>query len=107
MTDEQVGELNVLPQVLPDFLLRGTFLLDKIAADLDVRAVDNGKLGSNFLDEGNKTGHLRVIYSCCQRGHQGVDESDLPIKATSTPPGASGPPGAVHLRPFFKIQASN
>ena len=107
MTDEQVGELDVLPQVLPDSLLRGTFLLNKIAADLDVRAVDDGKLGSDFLDKWNETGHLRVVCSCCQRGHQGMDERRLPMKATSTPPGASGPPSAVHLSPFFKIQASN
>lgn len=74
VTDEQVGELNILPQVLPNTFLRGTFLLNEIAADLDVRAVDNGKLGSNFLDEGNETGHLWVIWSRCQREHQGVDE---------------------------------
>ena len=61
MTDEQVGELNVLPQVLPDSFLRGTLLLNKITTDLDVRAVDDRKLGSNFLDERNETGHLRVI----------------------------------------------
>lgn len=29
------------------------------------------------------------------------------MKAISTPPLASGPPSAVHLRPFFWIQASN
>ena len=66
MTDEQVGQLDVLPEVLPYSLLRGTFLLNEITADLDVRAVDNGQLGSDFLDKGDETGHLRVIYSCCE-----------------------------------------
>src|SRR5688572_19362365 len=28
------------------------------------------------------------------------------MKATSTPPGARGPPSAVHLNPFLVIQAS-
>ena len=69
MTDEQIGELDVLPQVLPYAFLWGTLLLNEIAADLDVRTVDNGQLRSDFLDEGNETGHLRVICSCCEQGH--------------------------------------
>lgn len=36
--------------------------MDKVAADLDVRAVDDGKVGSNFLDEGNQARHLRIIF---------------------------------------------
>jgi hypothetical protein len=30
-----------------------------------------------------------------------------PINAMSTPPGANGPPSAVHRKPFLRIQASN
>ena len=69
MTDKQVGELDILPQVLPYAFLWGTFLLYEITSDLNVRAVDDGKLGPDFLDQGNKTGHLRVIYSCCKSRH--------------------------------------
>lgn len=74
MTYEQVGQLDVLPQVLPDFLLRGSFLVDEITADLDVRAIDDGELGANFLNEGDQTRHLRVV---CGR-------QSMPSKLTKT-----------------------
>jgi hypothetical protein len=35
-TDKQIGMLNVIPEVLPDFLLRRAFLVHEIAAYLDV-----------------------------------------------------------------------
>jgi hypothetical protein len=61
MTDEEICQLDVVPKVVPDFLLRGTFHVHKIATDLDVRSVDDGKLGPDFFDKRNETGHLGVI----------------------------------------------
>jgi hypothetical protein len=53
--------LDVVPEVLPHFLLRRARLVDEIATDLDVRSVDDGDVGANFLDEGNETRHLRIV----------------------------------------------
>lgn len=61
LTDEQIGVLNVVPEVLPDFLLRGTRIVNKVAADLNVGSVDDGKLRANLLDERDEARHLGII----------------------------------------------
>ena len=61
LTDEQIRELDVVPQVLPDLLLRGTRDVHKITPDLNVRAVDDGELRPDFLDERDEARHLRVV----------------------------------------------
>ena len=35
--------------------------MDEVAADFYMRAVNDGKFGSNFLNERNETRHLRII----------------------------------------------
>jgi hypothetical protein len=35
--------------------------MDEVAAYLYMRAVNDGKLGTNFLNERNETRHLRII----------------------------------------------
>ena len=61
VADEQIRVLDVVPQVLPDLLLRRALDVDQSAANLNVRAVDDGKVGADLLDERNQTGHLGVI----------------------------------------------
>lgn len=61
MTDEQVGKLDVVPEVFPDSLLGSTLLVDQIATEFDVGTVDDGNFGPDFLDERNETRHLGVI----------------------------------------------
>jgi hypothetical protein len=46
-TDEQVCELDILPKIFPDLLLRRSSLVDQIAPDLDMRSVDDRQLGPN------------------------------------------------------------
>lgn len=53
--------LDVVPEVLPNLLLRRTRYVNKIATDLNMRAVDDGDIGSDFSDERNETWHLRII----------------------------------------------
>ena len=60
-TDEQICVLDVIPEILPHFLLRGAFLVHEIAANLDVRAVNDGHLRPDFAYEWDQTRHLRII----------------------------------------------
>ncbi len=53
LADEQICVLNVVPEVLPDLLLRRAFDVNKIAADLDVRAVDDRQVRPDLLDQRN------------------------------------------------------
>jgi hypothetical protein len=55
--------LNVVPKVLPHFLLRRTFLVNEIAAYLDVRAVNDGHLWADLADKWDQTRHLWVIWA--------------------------------------------
>ena len=41
VTDEHVRMLDVVPQVLPDLLLRRAGNVDEVTSDLDVRTVDD------------------------------------------------------------------
>ena len=61
LTDKQIRQLDVVPQVLPDLLLRGTRDVHEITPDLNVRAVDDGELRPDFLDERDEARHLRVV----------------------------------------------
>ena len=36
--------------------------MDEVAADLNMRAVDDGQVRADFLDQGDETRHLRVIW---------------------------------------------
>lgn len=62
MADKEICVLDVVPKVLPDLFLRGTFDVDQITADLNVRAVDDREIRSDLLDQRDEAGHLRVIY---------------------------------------------
>lgn len=61
VTDEQIRMLDVVPQVLPNLLLRRPSDVNEIATDLNVRPVDDGDVRADFLDQGYKAWHLRVI----------------------------------------------
>ena len=51
MADEEVHMLDVVPEVLPDFPLRGTLLVDEIVTDLDLGTVGNGQVWAGHLDQ--------------------------------------------------------
>ena len=80
--------------------------MHEVTPDFDVGTVDDREVGTYALDEGDETRHLRVICSSRERAVQPATSVCLPMKAMSTPPGARGPPSAVHRRPFLRIQAS-
>jgi hypothetical protein len=61
MADKHVGLFDVAPEVVPDIILRRTLFSNKITSDLDVGSVENRAVGSEPLDHGNKTRHLRII----------------------------------------------
>lgn len=61
VADEHVGALDVVPEVLPDVVLRGAGDGDEVAPDLDVGAVEDGAVGRGFFDEGDEAWHLRII----------------------------------------------
>lgn len=63
MTDEEIRVLDVVPEVFPDFLLRRALLVDEVAADLDVGAVDDGEVWAGFLDQRNQAWHLGIIWN--------------------------------------------
>jgi hypothetical protein len=85
----------------------------EVASDLDMRAIHDGQLRPELLDEGNEARHLWIVYAQPSKSsfeHESKNihvlrrvrgKDDSPMKAMSTPPGASGPPSAVHLNPFF------
>ena len=62
-TDEEIGKLDVIPQVLPHFLLRRTSNMHEIATNLNVRAVDDRQVGADLLDQRDEAWHLRVIWT--------------------------------------------
>ena len=49
VTYEQIGVLDVVPEILPDFLLGRTFDVHKVASNFDVRTIDNGNIRPDFL----------------------------------------------------------
>ena len=53
--------MNVVPQVLPNLLLGRARVVNEVAANFDVGAIDDGEPRADFLDQGNETRHLRVI----------------------------------------------
>ena len=61
VTDEDVGMLDVVPEVLPDFLLRRPFLVDEITADLDMRTVDDREVWAGLFDQRDQARHLGII----------------------------------------------
>jgi hypothetical protein len=61
LTDEQIRKLDVVPQILPDFFLGGTFNMNKITSDLDMRAIHNWQIGPELLYEWYEPWHLRII----------------------------------------------
>lgn len=61
MADEHISILDVAPEKLPDIVLGGPFLRHEVGPDLNVRAIENWAVRSNFLDQGNETRHLRVV----------------------------------------------
>ena len=61
VADEDIGVFDVIPEIVPDFLLRGTLLVDEIATDLDVGTIDDGELWTGLLDQGDQTWHLGII----------------------------------------------
>ena len=51
MTDEEVRVFDVIPEIVPDFLLRRPLLTNEVATDLDVGTVDDGELWAGLLDQ--------------------------------------------------------
>lgn len=107
LTDEEISQLDIVPEIFPNLLLGRSSDVNKITPYFDVGTIDNRELRPHFFDERNQTWHLRII--CDVSSWYQVEKFNLeyqPMKATSTPPGAKGPPSAVQRRPFFKIHAS-
>lgn len=61
LTDKKIGQLNVIPKIFPDLLLRRPRNIHKITSDFDVRAVNNRELWPNFFDKRDQARHLGVI----------------------------------------------
>lgn len=61
VADEHVCILDVTPQERPNVVLRGPILGNKVGSNLDVGSIENGAFGSDLLDQGNETRHLRII----------------------------------------------
>ena len=61
VADEEVGMLNVVPEVLPDFFLRRALLVYEIATDLDVGTVNDGEVWAGLLDQRDQARHLGII----------------------------------------------
>jgi hypothetical protein len=100
VTDEHVCEFNLLPQVLPDFFLRRARTFDEVAADLNVGSVDDGDTGTMLLDQGNESGHLRVVDDDdvgATRGKGSTFREPVSIGIVTDP--------MVHLGLFFLGQA--
>lgn len=62
MTDKHIGLFDVAPDPVPDFRLRGSFLVGEVGADLDVRTEDDGPVGILLFGDSHQTGHLGVVY---------------------------------------------
>jgi hypothetical protein len=100
MTDEHVCEFNPLPQVLPDFFLWRARTFDEITADLNVRTIDDRNTGTMLLDQGNESGHLRVVDDDdvgASRGKGSTFREPVSIGVVTDP--------MVHLNLFFLRQA--
>jgi hypothetical protein len=106
VTDEQVRMLNVIPEILPDLLLRRSWNVNEVTANLDVRSVDDWQVRAILLDEWDETWHLGVIWGGSISEVVQERSRHSPMKAMSTPPSAKGPPSVVHLSPFLRIHAS-
>jgi hypothetical protein len=94
MTDEHIRMLDVRPQELPYVILRGAFLPRQVTSDLDMTPVENGPIRGNFLDQWNKSGHLRIIDLASLVRFPKIGRDRL-TKMTSAPPssgGLRGPP---------------
>ena len=61
VADEHVTALNVAPEEVPDVGLGRASLGDKVAADLDVGAVQDRAVWRGLLDQGDQARHLRVV----------------------------------------------
>lgn len=62
MANEEIRMLDVVPEILPDLLLRGALLMDKVATDLDVGTIDDGKIWAGLFNQRNQARHLGVIW---------------------------------------------
>ena len=94
MADEHIRMLDVRPQELPHVILRGAFLPRQVTSDLDVTSVENGSIRGNFLDQWDKSGHLRIINLASLVRFSKICRDKL-TKMTSAPPssgGLRGPP---------------
>lgn len=61
MADEHVSQLNLFPEEAPNVCLWRSLNGDEITSNLDVGSVEDGSVRGDLLDQGNQTGHLRVI----------------------------------------------
>ena len=61
MADEHVTSLDVTPKEVPDVGLGRSSLRDQVAADLNVRSVQNWTVRCDFLDQGDQAWHLGII----------------------------------------------
>jgi len=53
--------LDVIPEVVPDFLLGRTLLVDEVTTNLDVGTVDDGEVWAGLLDQRDQARHLGII----------------------------------------------
>jgi hypothetical protein len=63
LTDKQVCKLDIVPQILPNFLLGRSLDVYKVTSDLDMRAIHNWQVGPELFDEWYEPWHLRIVYS--------------------------------------------
>ena len=61
VADEEIRMLDVIPEVVPDFLLGGSFFVDEVATDLDVGTVDDGEVWTGLLDQRDQAWHLGIV----------------------------------------------
>lgn len=61
VADEHVRLPDVAPEVVPDVVLGRALNGNEVTSHLDVRSVEDGAVGGDLLDQGDETGHLRII----------------------------------------------
>jgi hypothetical protein len=78
--------LYIIPQILPNLLLRRPRNVDEITSNFDMGPVDDWKFWPDFLDQRDQTRHLRIICDADEVLIKETQRKKLPMKATSTPP---------------------
>lgn len=61
MADEQIRQLDLLPEIAPDLILRASLFVNQITAELNVRPENDWNIRTESLDDGNQPRHLMVV----------------------------------------------